>query len=154
MMLARTLDEFLQNAPRAVVLTGEPFGKIVLDEDAAVTFTDRFSLDRLVDAAVSARLPSRLRAQVAVAAWSRAIVLRRDDAGRRVAPVLRTLAPALRVDLDRYLKAATPDDRHVAGVFLLLRTPGMRPTILIGDVVSYDIKAPATKFDRTFHQNW
>ena len=46
--------------------------------------------------------------RVATAAFSRAFLLNRDDAAGRLVPVLRTLAPALQVDLER--KAASPLD--------------------------------------------
>jgi hypothetical protein len=66
-----------------------------------------------------------LRLRVAIAAWSRAVLLDRDDEGRRAAAVLRDLAPHVARDVDRYLNAPTSEDRHRAAILLLLRTPGM-----------------------------
>jgi hypothetical protein len=113
------------------------------------------TLDRLVDAAVSAELPDRLRIRVAAAAFSRAVVLQRDDAGARVAQVMRSLAPRLRTDLDRYLSAETAEDRHFAGVFLMLRAPGMSAMVRArDDEASYQVADPAMTFDRIWHRNW
>ncbi|HEY3044565.1 MAG TPA: hypothetical protein VGJ39_11095 [Vicinamibacterales bacterium] len=155
LMLADTLEEFLANAPRTVIVAEPKADQPVMDEDAAVAFNDRFPLDRLVDAAASTTLPRRLRVRVAIAAFTRAVVLQREDAARRIAPVLRQLAPALKADLDRYRMASSAEDRHIAGVFLLLRASGMRPTVQgIDDDVSYEVVDPAMKFDHTFHRNW
>jgi hypothetical protein len=90
-----------------------------------------------------------------MAAFTRAIILRRDDAGARGAALLRELAPAIGGDIDRYLKAATAEDRRTAGVFLLLRTPGMHASVLDkDDDVSYAVVDPSRKFDHLFRRNW
>ena len=86
----------------------------IFDEDAATILAEQFPLSRLVEAAQSTRLPQRLRLRVAMAAFTRAIVLRRDQAGARLVPVLRELAPSLEADLDRYVRAASADDRDRA----------------------------------------
>jgi len=161
-MLADSIDEFLANLSRRVVLndaaramhTDEP-ERPVAGDDAAVALNDWFPLDRLVDAAVSPALPPRLRARVAGMALSRAIALQRADAGLRVAPVLVELAPALRADLNRYINAPNADDRRVAGLYLLLRTPGVHVLLETpDDDVSYRVKdEPTREFDRLLHRN-
>lgn len=162
LMLATTIDEFLQNAGRAVFAPVQLADKTVFGADAAVSLNDRFALDRLVDAAALPTLPQRLRRRVAIAAFTRAIVLRRDDAGRRAAPLLLRLAPVLKEDLERYLAAATPDDRHRAGILLLLRTPGMHATVDGSgnpyqgpdDDRSYARAEPDRALDHVFRRNW
>jgi hypothetical protein len=127
----------------------------VIGDDAAVALNDWFPLNRLVDAAVSPILPPRLRVRVANAAFSRAFVLRRDADALRVAPVLRELAPKLGADIDRFVNAANADERHAAGVFLFLRTPGMHAMILTPeDDYSYGVDDPNAEFDRLLHRNW
>ena len=164
-MLADSLDEFLANMPRRVVMnetalavrngTNLPSERPVAGDDAALALNDWFPLDRLVDAGVSPALPPRLRARVASMALARAIVLGRDEDGVRVAPVVASLAPPVRADIDRYLKAPTADERRVAGLYLLLRTPGMH--VLLNtpdDDVSFDVKdEPTREFDRLLHRN-
>jgi hypothetical protein len=170
LQLAPTLDQFLAHAPRAVVVKWDgpiPYanGRLVLkprshdepvlDEDAAVVLAERLPLSRLVDASLSRRLPRRLRLRVALAAFTRAIVLQRDEAAGRLIPVLRDLAPILGADLDRYARAATTADRHRAGVLLLLNTPGATIDIQGGDDdYGFDVVEPAREFDHVFRDNW
>jgi hypothetical protein len=168
-MLADSLDEFLASAPRAVVMNEpslsmrgapppnphQPNDQPVIGDDAAVALNDWFPLNRLVDAAVSPMLPPRIRVRVANAAFSRAFVLRRDAEALRIAPVLRELAPKLGADIDRFVNAANADERHAAGVFLFLRTPGMHAMLETPeDDFSYKVDNPDTEFDRLLHRNW
>jgi len=164
LMVARTLDEFLAAAPRAVVglqsvdgpVDGASrFDKPVLDDDAALALTFHLPLDRLADASRSDKLPDRLRRRVALATFARAVVLWRDDIGQRVAVELQRLAPAIRADLDRYIGATSADDRHIAGVLLLVRTPGMHAYVQgLEDDVSYALADPSRQLDYLFHRNW
>jgi len=130
LMVAATLDEFLAAAPRQAVRVlystgGTPSALPVFDEDAGTVFESRFTLDRLIAAAVSDSMPERLRTRVATAAFTRAIVLNQHGAARKIAPVLRTLAPQIAADLDRYLLETTSAGQKRAAVLLILRTPGM-----------------------------
>jgi hypothetical protein len=167
LMLAQSFDEFLINAPRTIVVSWEDAadarprpplkhtGALTLDEDAAVVFNRRLPLTRLVDASAQSTLPDRLRQRVAVAAFTRALLLVRDDAAVRVARVLASLAPVLRADLNRYTRATTPAGRHRAGLLLLLRTPGMVMTVIgPDDNYSYDEDEPLRKFDHLLGRTW
>jgi hypothetical protein len=171
LLLAENLDQFLAAAPRAVAM---PWGSLVpripngrlatgprshdepiFDEDAATMLAEHFPLTRLVDAALSSRLPPRLRLRVAMAAFTRALMLRRDEAGVRLLPVLRDLAPALRPDLDRYARADAGDDRYRAGVVFLLNTPGATVDVRgAEDDQWFDVIEPARDFDHVFRRNW
>jgi hypothetical protein len=169
LMLARTFDEFLANAPRAIVdewtaWTRDRQGRFIaerrgagapsLDEDAATTFTYHLPLTHLVTASSSPLLPERIRVRVASAAFTRAVVLRREREGERAADSLRTLAPQLRADLDRYLAASTREARHRAGVLLLLRTPGITAAVRgRDDTHSFGVSEPERTFD-SLRRNW
>src|SRR5262249_39456059 len=117
---------------------------------------DRLPLDRLVEASLSPALPARLRLRVAIAALTRAIVLRRDEAGVKAAAVVRDLAPQAAADLTRYIGAADEEERHRAGLLLLLRPPGMRVGVPGADTdVSYAVVEPSREFDHQFRElNW
>jgi hypothetical protein len=157
LQLAARLEDVLMNAPRYVVddVEGRFRDTPIFDEDAAAIFSQRLPLKQLVDASQSPILPTRLRQRVAVAAFARAVLLRRDDQGLRVASVLRELAPGLIPDLDRYHQAATPDDRHRAGIILLLRTPGMSTQVRgIEDDAKLARDQPSRTFDHLFRDNW
>jgi hypothetical protein len=130
------------------------FDRPVFGDDVAVAMNNWFPLERLVDAAGAAALPQPLRARVAGVALARAIVLQRDEAGVRAARVLRELAPARCRDLDRYIDAPASEPRRVAGLFLLLRTPGMH--VLLNtpdDDLSYGVNDPDVDFERLLHRN-
>jgi len=152
LMIARDLDEFLRAAVReAGPLYRQPNTAEFIasfDEDAAAVLDDRLPVDRLVDAAVSPALPRRLRARVATAAFTRAILLGRHDAARRVAPALAAAAPQLAADLDRYLRESTNEARARAAVLLILRTPGMTKDIRgLDDNYSVDHDEPRRTFE-------
>jgi hypothetical protein len=170
-LLAPTFEDLLANAPRAIVRPGETNRVFVagrparraetatgtpgFDEDGAIVFTRRLPLARLVQASQSTVLPDRLRARVAIAAFTRALLLRRSDAALEVLPHLKSLAPVLSADLDRYADAKTAADRHLAGIRLLLRTPGMHTSVRgIDDDVSYVAADPVRAFDHVFTRNW
>jgi hypothetical protein len=127
---------------------------VTFDEDAATIFNQFLPLDRLVEASRKATLPDRLRRRVAVAAFSRALLLGRHSAAVAVAPTLRRLAPQVRNDIDRYVRAA-PEDRRAAGLLLLLRTPGMRITVSgPDDDFSYRVAEPVRTFDHLLRRTW
>jgi hypothetical protein len=127
--LARSLDEFLRHAPRVSGLDFGSTGALTFDEDTAVVLNDRAPLERLIEASLSSMLPPQLRVRVAIAAFTRALLLDRHDEALRVAPVLRELALFISADLDRYSAAATPGERRRAATLLLVRTPGMTTQI-------------------------
>ena len=168
LMLARTLEEFLAAAPRTIVGARDvdgfasvpgpdtpQFDRPVFGEDAAATLNDRLPLNRLVDAAGIRSLPTHLRVRIAMVAFSRAALLRRDDAALAAAGVLRDLVPTIRADASRFINAPNAGDRHHAAVLLLLRTPGMRATLpLEEDNVTYSAVEPPRRFDHTFRNNW
>jgi len=170
-MLAQTMGELLAAAPRRAVsrrveadswnqpedpdpdpgsfLTRE----LVFDEDAAMVFNRRLPLARLVEAATSHTLPARLRLRVASAAFARAWLLGRDEAALAVAPVLRSLSPSAAADVQKFEGAAAAD-RHIAGLRLVLRTPGLRANVTgIEDEDDYKARELSRDVDH-FRRNW
>jgi hypothetical protein len=148
-MLARSFDELLQTAARTSVSKWEQAPQHdVFDEDAGAVFDRQLTLDRLVAAAESPVLPERLRARLASAAFTRAVLLNRHDRALVVAPILRSLRPPLAGDLDRYMNAESADDRRRAAVMLILRTPGMTRDVRgIDDTYSIDFEEPRRVFE-------
>ncbi len=134
---AESLEELLAYAPRIAVDAKNT--RPVFDDDAGLILTKRLPLDLLVQASLSPTLPNRLRVRVASAAFSRAFVFGRRDAGERAARALRDLAPSLRADLDAYLGAPRPEAAHRAAVLLMLRTPGMHAYVRGGMTMSLTI---------------
>lgn len=166
--LARSLDELLAAAPRTVVGHREgawndaeygaaPKGPDdpVFDDDAGNVLSTRLPLDHLVIAAKSSVLPPRLRLRVASAAFTRAWLLKRFDQALTVAPVLRQLSPSLGTDMAKFESARTAGDRHIAGLRLLLRTPGLRASVKgLEDDEDHSQKELSRSFDHLFRRNW
>ena len=147
MKVAANLSEFLQFAPRistdasgvAPVPAGQsdyPPGspeyaatRPHFDSDAAVIFTEKLPLRLLADAAKSPSLPPTLRADVAIAAWTRAILLKNDAVAREVTPVLADLLPEAKAALAEYSSAPEGEQRDFTAVLEILRNPGFRPFV-------------------------
>ena len=143
MKLSQNLDEFLRFAPRMAADPGGLFPQFnsrqaamkepLFDGDAAITLTETMPLNVMMDAARSTVLPPPLRQHVAVAAWTRAIILRNDSAAQQIAPVLVDLAPQLKAGFAPYSSAEDEKSREFAAIFILLKTPGSRPFVGTGD---------------------
>ncbi len=143
MKLARSFDEFLEFAPRMVLdassqgfyATGGVCGSWwdtnqkgrncvrdprvpALDDDAVDMLNVRTPLPRMVEAAQSSRLPEEMRGEMAMAAWTRAVVL--DDA--ESASKLASLLP------ERLRKTAGASIGFPA-TLAILRNPGLRPVV-------------------------
>jgi hypothetical protein len=126
---ADTFDEVLANASRRLVLKDPPPPGPVFGDDAARIFDRGLPLARLADAAESPLLAANLRGQLAVAAFTRAVVLDRPDVAGRMATVLKTAVPVLRSDVDRYLAVSDPQAQRHAAVLLLQRAPRMTTAV-------------------------
>src|SRR5262249_31908598 len=92
---------------------------------------------------------------VAGAAFTRAVLLKREGDAVTLIPTLRALAPSLAADLDRIAHAA-PADRHVAIVLFLARTPGMHVRVAgIEEDNEVVDREPSRSFDHLFrYQSW
>lgn len=166
MSLATSPADWLRFAPRRPVDMGgyayvrpaggsPPSKPDILDSDASIVLTEKLPLSLLAEAAESRSLPPSLREEIAIAAWTRAVVLHDTILARHVSPVLASLEPELRPSLDAFTSAASAFDRDFAAAFLLLRFPGMRPFVPAGlprwSVL--DGPQPLSKID-TFRNNW
>lgn len=151
MMLASSLEEFLKYAQRrpAAFSWGEDgrelpieekelssddelkqfVGRTLFDVDATRVMNGQFPLSLLREAAASRLLPDHLRKRVALAAWTRAVLLNDGEAGKSLALVLSGLAPEMKPLLDEYQSAKTPERRKAVALYTLLKFPGARPFI-------------------------
>ena len=143
MTLTRDLSDWLHYALRSPVDMGGfgyvPVGQTpqertgpLFDSDASTTLTGKMPMSTVVDAAQSTALPLGLRKEIAITAWTRAILLHNEAVAQRVTPVLAALAPELRKFLAAYATVKPGPARNFAAVFLLLHFPGMRPFVPTG----------------------
>jgi len=145
--LASNIAEFLQFAPRlstdATGVASIPSGKSDydpgtpeyaatrphFDSDASVVLTEKLPLRLLADAAKSNTLAPALRSDLAIAAWTRAILLKNGAIAREMTPVVTDLVPELKDDLAEYAKTSDPETGESTAVFVILRNPGFRPFV-------------------------
>lgn len=139
MRLATTWDDFLRDAVRVPVgedgydyNPGQPNVKRydpkgpTLDEDSIETLRTEVPLTLLTAAVQDTKLPAAVRRNLAIATWTRDVLLNRVDAARAIAPALATLVPVLRPDLEAFQKAANESAMFTA-VYVMLRNPGLNP---------------------------
>jgi hypothetical protein len=78
--------------------------------------------------------PKRLRAQLLLAAWTRALLLERWDLVRRLAPQVGEAAPSMREDMEALLGVTVPEDMRFFAVNALLKTPGASTLLRSGPI--------------------
>jgi hypothetical protein len=167
MQLARNLDELLRFAPRvpATVTSGADDLELPdedapaatapkkqparFDADGALVLTRELPLALLADSARSEILPRPLRRNVALAAWTKAVLLSQEETARALVPVVAALAPELKAGLDGYAAATTKEERNFAATFFILHTPGLRPYLSAG----VGRETPVEKMD-IYEDNW
>lgn len=150
MKIARNWDELLKSAPRIPAgvnygvgetdMAGEIEGlpkqvrpqEPAFDADSVQILNGHTPLELLEDAARGDVLPKNLRAEVAMAAWVRAILVGDEGSAREIAPMLQRLTPELQQPLDAYLQAGDSGSRRFVAVWLMLKFPGMRPHVVPG----------------------
>jgi hypothetical protein len=144
MKLAHDWSEFLRYAPRLWVATGGIDGEtspaadelkkrpVAFDADATETLNQRVPLALWMDAAKNDLLPKSLQAEVARAAWVRAILLEDAASARAMAGRVAQLTPGLAGEMRGYLAVQNAAAARFAAVFLMLRAPGMEPEVRPG----------------------
>jgi hypothetical protein len=168
MKLATTLQEFLQFAPRtsndAQTYPNPPEGNAIpasasashFDADASVVLTEKLPLRMLVEAAKSAALPKPLRREVAIAAWTRAILLDQDAIARELVPTVQELVPEAAAEFGEYSRNTDVPQLRFAAVYAILRNPGFRPFVTAGYPRGnvYTVGEPGFGKLDNLHDNW
>jgi len=93
-------------------------------------------------------LPAKLRSELAVSTWTRAVLLKNFETADAMVPVIAKGFPETAEALKAY-SAASPADKGHAALFLMLHFPGMRPYVNSGLPRSTEI----SKID-SFRDNW
>ena len=76
-----------------------------------------------------AGLPAQLKGDSLQSAWVRKFLLKDYKAVDALTPSLKLAVPVLASQLKEFESASTPEAKSFAGSFIILRNPGMRPTL-------------------------
>jgi hypothetical protein len=98
---------------------------------APAFFNERVPLARLAEAPMLAALEPKLRKEVVLAGWVRAVLLERWEVAQALEPQVEALAPELKADLSRVRERTEPKARKLAAVLLLLKSPGLSPFVRV-----------------------
>jgi hypothetical protein len=152
MMLATSLSDFLNHAPRVPAAlswnddgrevpsdaddVGEEnkklIGKPLFDNDTAKVLNTQFPLSVMKEATADQSLPTHLRKDLTQATWIRAVLLGEYKTADELVPTLKALAPELSAGLDSYLKATQADDKRYTALYCWLKSPGIEPVVDVG----------------------
>lgn len=105
--------------------------RVAFDEQTTDIFNWHFPLQRLVEAR-NRELPDYLQRSLVLAAWTRAILLNKDEVAVNIAPDVLRLAPEMSAVLTPYLKSKTSKQRHNAALYALLKFPNLSPYVAGG----------------------
>src|SRR6185436_3686437 len=154
--LARSIAEYLrdvQTMPVGMDAEQRPdeLPSALLTEDAAAVFSDDMPLELLAQTAETKELAPTIRTPIAIAAWTRAILLDREDVAARLAPLAIALVPGVEQRFDVW-RAASADERRFAAADLVVHFGALQP-----DVQAYGGRqATETDFESVSHGggNW
>jgi hypothetical protein len=107
-------------------------GRPRFDADAAIALTEKMPLAVLATIVDKPMLPDPLRANVAQAAWVRAILLDRRDAAVALAPAMKQSFPERIREIEAYVSASSTEEQRFAGSLAILKSPGWHPYVETG----------------------
>jgi len=107
----------------------EEFTQPLIAPDVADLVNLAMPLDTLAAAAQKESLAASVRNPLIVAAWTRAVLLDRQDVATAITPLLAKIYPALEPRLTAW-RNASGEDRHYAAVDLLVHSPALTPYVV------------------------
>ena len=102
------------------------------DEDATGVLSFFMPLPMMARAALSDRLPPNMQRDVALAVWTRAVLLEDGEIANSIAPIVARYFPQYRASWKAYQGAATLQQKKLEAALLLLRLPGASPWLASG----------------------
>jgi hypothetical protein len=100
-----------------------------IDSETAIVLNQHLPLKDLVPMVLNSTWPRQLRFELAMAVWTRAVLLDRPQDARRLSPVMIAGEPGWKQWLTAYDAAATNDEHRITGLLALMRFPSVRPYI-------------------------
>src|SRR5262249_557578 len=97
------------------------------DTDATEAMSFVMPLPLMARVAQSDRLPPNMQRHVALAVWTRAVLLDDTETATALAPIVARYFPQYGAGWKTYQSAATPQQKKIEAALLLLRLPGASP---------------------------
>ena len=132
---------------KALVPWEDRFG---FDDSTREIFDWHFSLQLLAEAARNPNVPDYLQRSLALAAWTRAILLKNDEIARRIAPEVVKVQPEMAPVFESYLKAKTAKERSNAALYVMLKFPTLSPFVQ-GGLPKFET---SEGIEYSFHRSW
>ena len=102
------------------------------DTDATAAMSFVMPLPLMARVAQSDRLPPNMQSDVALAVWTRAVLLDDTETATALAPIVARHFPQYGAGWKAYQGAATPQQKKIEAALLLLRLPGASPWFASG----------------------
>lgn len=102
------------------------------DDETVDVFNWHFPTTKLVEAARSSAVPDYLQREFAIAAWTRAVVLKNHKLAKEVTPDLIKLAPEMTELLREYESAQSQQEQDDMATWVLLKSPKLSPLVSSG----------------------
>ncbi len=99
------------------------------DEGGAATLNKRFPVSQILAAVENEPMPSHLRFELALAAWTRAVLLGDSAIADHLIARLSSCDARLRPYLAVYRQAKSPEAKRFAAAYTILHFPGLTPDI-------------------------
>ncbi len=153
MRIAPARGDFLRDAQRQSADPSE-FGPALsrdtrlIDSDALAVFNNRLPLDLLVSAAKDTTISEHVRKEIAVAGWTRSILLDRYGTAKDLSSEMSVFFPELAVQF-RAFQTTAEQRQQIEALWILLHAPGLSPMIEGG----FGRQGPLVKID-DFRDNW
>ncbi|KFE60135.1 hypothetical protein [Hyalangium minutum] len=121
----------LSEGLRQAALTFEEWAKYahLSTSEADRFFTLGVPVARFKDAKMLAALDPKLRREVVLGGWARAALLDRWEEEKALEPLVEQVAPELKEVLAKVKAREKPEERRMAAVWVLLKSPGMSPNV-------------------------
>jgi len=123
-----------QTTPTMAGLPVDLPGAKRFNPDSAVVLNERLPLDTLAAIVQRRAFPRQLQFELAMAVWTRAVLLGRPDVARALTAAMVEGEPGWKPWLLAYDNATTAADRRAAALLALMRFPSVRPYVNAGPI--------------------
>jgi hypothetical protein len=100
---------------------------LYFDTDAAYGMSSFMPLPMMAEVVLASALPAHVKRDIALAVWTRAVLLDDADTAKRMVNVVAAFFPQYDEHWNAYRKAADAQDRKVEAALLLLKLPAASP---------------------------